>query len=146
MPGPNEDPFSDVRNDVRGRGFGALDGDAAHTHHTARVERAKDGSGMAYLVSCDNCGTQNAMTVTWDEFLYGMHGVTAPQWVYDPAAGGFYPNVGCVYCRALNKVVFTPDECSRQVKAGVAARSISDAYVASARTKLAAAAAAQRGR
>lgn len=128
----SDDPFADVRGSLSTAGFGALGGAGAELHHSVKVARASDKSGMNYQCDCDNCGQTNVLTVSWDEFIIGSQGLVPAHWVYEQAHGGIRPNVGCRRCKSVLMLIFRPDECGRQVKAGVMARDIDEGYVARA--------------
>lgn len=128
----SDDPFADVRGFISGQGYGALGGAGAESHHSVKVSRDPEKKGMNYQSDCDNCGQTNVVTVMWDEFIYGAAGLVPPNWVYDRAHGGIHPNVGCRRCKGLMLLLFSPDECGRQLKSGVAAQHIDERYVVQA--------------
>lgn len=120
--------FQDV--DLSSFGFGALGGQGADEHHQAKARLDNQRQGVWYTVNCDNCGQPNGILVSWDEFVYGANRLVPPGWVHEPAIGGMHPNVGCNQCRAILLVAITPDECQRQIKAGVMANHIQEQQVA----------------
>jgi hypothetical protein len=127
-----DDPFRDVRGVIRNQGFGSLGGMGADKHHAADVHIAEDRSGQTIDVHCDNCGQQNGITVTWDELIYGMCRLVAPNWRYDPQLAAFVPVVGCRRCNMVMLLTFTPDECAKYVKSGEQANCINQQYVKNA--------------
>jgi hypothetical protein len=120
--------FADV--DLGQFGFGALGGAGADEHHQAHSRLDSSGQGVWYTVHCDNCGQSNGILVSWNEFVYGANRLVPPGWQHEPAVGGMHPNVGCQQCRAVLLVTFTPDECQRQIKAGIMANQIQEGQVA----------------
>lgn len=127
--------FADV--DLSQFGFGALGGAGAEEHHQARSRLDPRGGGVWYQVPCDNCGHPNGILVSWNEFVYGANRLIPPNWAHEPSVGAMHPNVGCTQCRAVLLVTFTPDECQRQLKAGVMANQVNEAQVSAMSQQLA---------
>jgi hypothetical protein len=128
-----EDPFADVRGDIRGN-LGIMEGLGASDHYAAR-ERVT-GAGVAYMIHCDNCGQPAEVEVTWNEFIYGMNRLLPPNWRHEAKFGGFHPNMGCRTCGALLLMILKPDECARQLKAGTMANKVTEEQVRSANQQL----------
>ena len=139
----SHDDFSDIRGVIAG--FGSLGGMGADAHHSAQQSRAADGSGIEYKMHCDNCGAPANVTVTWDEFIYGVARQVPPGWKYSSEHGALYPNVGCPVCRALLMLTLYPDECARHLKAGEQEGRVSAAYIQNALNALRARAQGHRG-
>jgi hypothetical protein len=122
----NDDPFQDVRTQLAG--YGVLSGPGADQHHSAR--QSQDKFGAVYVLSCDRCGTVNRLTVEWAELVYGAHRQLPPRWQYDAHNGGLTPPMGCVQCREVLRIRLLPDECARQIKAGLHANLVRQDQIA----------------
>lgn len=128
--------FADV--DMGSLGFGALGGAGAEQHYQARAELDPNRQGVWYGVACDNCGQPNKVLIEWGEFIYGANRVVPPGWAHEQRIGAMHPNAACKQCRALILLAITPDECQRQLKAGVMASQISEQQIGQLSQQLAA--------
>lgn len=124
-----EDHFADVRGQLQGN-MGCLAGEGVDAHYSA-PEKLTD-SGVGYQVGCDNCGHRHFIVVTWDEFIYGLNRMIPPKWGFSQQVGAFHPNTGCRQCQAMIPLFIRPDECSRQIKAGVMANKLTQEYLGKA--------------
>jgi len=113
-----QDEFEEVA------GLGILSGDAIRTHDSAKVRPSKERDGVVVSVSCVFCGRENEVTVEWAELIIISQGAAPPNWQYDAEHGMFRPYLGCPSCKKPIAAGLTPDECSRLVRAGIAARSL----------------------
>jgi hypothetical protein len=117
--------FSDVTDDLKG--FGSLAGPGVESHYKAHDSLDQNGQGVTYQVACDSCGGPNGVTVGFDEFAVGAMRLLPPRW--GARGGGMHPNVPCVYCQMVLPLVITPDECTRQLRAGIMAKKVSQAQI-----------------
>jgi hypothetical protein len=138
----NEDHFADIRHQINS-GTGVLSGEGADLHYQATPSREQGGIG--YQCRCDNCGMTSKITISWDEFIIGSCQQLPPGWTPQPRFGAFTPNIGCGQCRALIPLMLTPDECGKQVRAGVNSGQLDPNYVAQANQQIRGRAAGHRG-
>lgn len=137
----DQDHFSDVRGALGG--YGVLGGDAAdEVGKVTALPLTREGP--QYKCYCQHCGQPNILTVNWQECAYVAQGVPPSNWVYDAQRGAIRPNVGCRMCNVLMLVLFTPDECARQLHAGEAAGYLPGGAGAQMRQSIAQAAAQYR--
>lgn len=121
----SDNDFADMRGSPEMNGFGSLESPGAARHYRAEMGHAPDGSGVTATVHCDNCGLPNMVTVGWDELTAGANGALPPGWVYNQRHAAMQPNVGCRQCQKPLMALFTPDECVRHLKGGVASGKLS---------------------
>ena len=110
-------------------GLGILSGDAIRAHDSARVRPNPNRLGIDIVAACPHCGRENTVTVEWSELVIVSLGVTPQGWQYDAEHGMWQPKLGCPSCRRQVNVGLTPDECGKHVRAGIAARSITQQQV-----------------
>jgi len=129
-----QDDFSDVRNSPELRSYGSLGGEGTGELDKVTESFAPDGSGMVFRVHCQFCGVPAAITVSWDEFIFGANKhipvdpETRQPWTANPARGGFMPPIACA-CKRPVQIVITPQECQRHLRNGQDANRVSADYV-----------------
>lgn len=126
--------FSDVPELQREeQTFGSLSGFGAEQHFSAR-EAGMSKDGKEFTLSCDNCGSRNAITVEWAELVIVGSGVVPPNWKYEN--GRLFPNVGCRSCNYISSITLTPDEAAKNVNAAINARVLNAQFVQQVRAQL----------
>lgn len=129
----SDDHFADVRGHLSG--YGVLGGDGADEVDSVKtLPLSKEGP--RYQVRCQHCGQPNIITVSWDELVYVSANQQPQGWVYEPTRGAVRPNVGCGMCHVVLMVLFTPDECAKNLHAGEAAGYIQPGAAHAARQKI----------
>jgi hypothetical protein len=108
--------------------YGVLNGAGADEHYEVREEPLST-QGVTFIVNCDNCGTEQRVTIGWQQIVDAaalpttrrlpVDPETRVQWAYDN--GRVYPQLGCLRCRSPMYLGITPDEASRKIMAGQAA-------------------------
>ncbi len=88
-------------------GAGALD----------RVQTTVKQAGIESKCLCESCGTMNAIIVEYPEAIAGSREMAPPNWL--ATDGHLYPNIGCVKCRTLIAIGYTPQELQAFVLAAV---------------------------
>jgi hypothetical protein len=115
--------------------FGSLGGDGADEIH--RVQTKPLGrEGAKYQLRCQHCGQPVHVEVSWAEMAYVALGQQPPGWIYEQTRGAMRPNIGCGLCHVVIMLLFTPDECGRNLAAGEAAGYIAPGYVRQAQQRL----------
>lgn len=119
----SDDDFADVRELVNGLGAGILDGEGVSHHNNVKSKIAPDGTGFEYQLRCDHCGRTIGVVVPWGELIIMGQGVLPGnnEWRHDPRLGRFVPQQGCSNCGDKIRLGLTPDECNRNLQAGIAA-------------------------
>ncbi len=117
-----------AKDDFNPHGYGSLGGVGAEGFEEIKTSVAKDGSGVEFIVPCNGCARETAVTVEWGELILMAHKRQPPQWTVEAAVGAFMPLVAC-RCGARVPLGITPDECVRHVKAGEANGKISPQQV-----------------
>lgn len=122
----SNDDFADVRDVVEGLGAGILAGEGAEFHNKVKSKLSQDGSGFDYQIRCDSCGRTLVVGISWAELIIMNNGSLPPnnEWRHDARHGCFVPAVGCSHCGDHIRLGITPDECGRNLGAGIAARKI----------------------
>jgi hypothetical protein len=122
----SNDDFADVREMVEGLGAGVLAGEGVDFHNKVKAKLSEDGSGFSYQIRCDKCGQTLSVGVTWAELIIMAQGALPPnnEWSHDGRNGCFVPAIGCPRDGDRIRLGITPDECNRNLTAGIAARKI----------------------
>lgn len=120
----NPDDFNDM--DVEGLGFGSLGGAGAEQHDTIKSRMAEDGSGFDYQIRCEKCGKTLVLTAPWPELIFMASGRLPPNnsWLYNKKRGCMMPANTCS-CGEPLRIGMTPEECRRNLNAGISAQKIS---------------------
>jgi len=123
----SNDDFADVREMVNGLGAGILEGEGVEHHNKVKTKLSADGTGFDYQLRCDHCGRSLVVSVPWSELIIMGQGMLPPnnEWKHDARNGCFVPQQGCSHCGDVIRLGITPDECNRNLSAGIAARKIS---------------------
>lgn len=123
----NDDDFADVRDMVNGLGAGILAGEGESFHNRVKGHLVKDGTGWAYQIRCDKCGQTLVVTASWPEMIIMGQAKLPPngEWRYNGAQGCFVPAQGCPRDGDQIRLGITPDECNKNLSAGIAAQKIS---------------------
>jgi hypothetical protein len=104
------------------KGFGVLSGAGAEDHYDVQ-EKPIAPHGVTYVVTCDNCGTEQEITIAWQQIVDASarkiptDPETRMPWGYKD--GKLFPQLGCARCRSPISIGMTPDEAERKVRAGV---------------------------
>lgn len=119
----SEDDFADVRDVVNGLGAGILAGEGVDFHNKVKAKISADGTGFDYQIRCDKCGRTLVVGVPWAELIIMGSGALPPngEWRHDGANGCFVPTKGCPRDGDDIRLGITPDECNRNLSAGIAA-------------------------
>lgn len=101
---------------------GVLGGEGASSHDRVTTKVAREG--VLFTIPCAGCGREQGMMAPWPEIAVMAVGAQPGNtWIYNQHVGGFVPNLAC-RCRANVRLAVTPDECSRHLRSGVAARAV----------------------
>lgn len=121
----NDDPFADARDEVNRMGFGSLGGEGVDHHNDVKTKVINEG--VICKLRCDRCGTLCGVTIPWTELIVMSQSMLPPNnsWKHDAHNGVFMPNSQCPHCQDFIRLGVTPDECARNLKAGVAGGKIS---------------------
>ena len=122
----SQDDFADVRDVVEGLGAGVLAGEGVDFHNKVKAKLSPDGTGFNYQIRCDKCGQTLCLSVPWGELAIMGQGMLPPnqEWQYDQMHGCLTPTKGCPRDGDPIRLGLTPDECNRNLSAGIAARKI----------------------
>lgn len=106
-------------------GYGSLGGAGVESHNSTHSKIVTEG--VSYLIPCDSCSRELTILVPWDELIFMSAGVlpTNNTWIHNAQAGCFMPNALCACQRSRIRLGVTPDECTKNLRSGIAARKIS---------------------
>ncbi len=119
----SQDDFADVRDMVNGLGAGILAGEGVEHHNKVKSKISQDGSGFDYQLRCDHCGRTLVVSVPWSELIIMGQSLLPGnnEWKHDGRNGCFVPQQGCAHCGDVIRLGITPDECNRNLAAGISA-------------------------